>query len=273
MVAPLPHIQNELAKLQANADKLHQEFAQAYRSYLSTLSKSVQPQLVQVCFMLCTERHASEFLKLSLTQRQSLQQDIQKIGFQLGQNLIELGNNHFSVVSITESDAETSAEFSAEPAVQQTPEELLTDVQKLETAISDALVAASLEVNRTLEKYKILQIKSLEALFEIAAKANKAGRSITNPPLLVKAIIDTKVETKDEEKKSSPQPLTAIYLHLADLEFADAALLGDRQPLRQLNQSLDRLQKRYSQKLEEQVMAEASAAWRASWYSYTPPEA
>lgn len=250
MVAPLPDIQKEIAKLNTKAHELRLEFAAAYQTYLAALSQSVQPQLVQVCFQLCTERHAEQFLALSLTQRQTLQQDIQKLGHNLGEGIIQQGK-----ISLP-----------SDPPLEVTPESLLTTIKDLEESVSTRLQETSLELNQLLERNNIVKIKSLETLFEIATKAEKAGRSITNPPLLVKAIMDV----KEEEEASPIQPLTAIYLQVADLEFADAKLLGARQPIRQLRQSLDRLQKKYAQKLEEEVMAEASAAWRACWYSYVP---
>lgn len=248
MVAPLPDIQRELTKLKHDASELRQQFVQTYQSYLSVLSQSVQPQLIQVCFQLCTERHAQQFLELSLTQRQTLQQEIQKLGTLLGAGLIQQGHD-----SLQTPDSET-------------PQTLYDSVQALEDQVAKRLRNASLDLNQLLEKYNILKIKSLGTLFEIAEKAEKAGRSITNPPLLVKAIIDA----KEDENAPPVQPLTAIYLQVADLEFADAKLLGARQPLRQLRQTLDRLQKQYSQKLEEEIMAKASDAWRASWYIYEP---
>ncbi len=249
MVAPLPDIQKELSRLNDEAVTLRQELMAAYQRYLSVLSESVQTQLIQVCFGLCTERHAQQFLALSLTQRQTLQQDIQKLGLKLGETIIQAGQNSFV----------------RDEGFQETPSTLYELVNDLEDTIGDRLRETSLAINRLLEDYHILKIKSLETLFEIAAKAERSGRSITNPPLLVKAIVDL----KEEEEESSVQPLTAIYLQVGDLEFADAKLLGARQSIRQLRQTLNRLQKNHSQKLEEEIMAEASAAWRASWYTYS----
>ncbi|NJN23890.1 MAG: hypothetical protein HC810_05195 [Acaryochloridaceae cyanobacterium RL_2_7] len=78
------------------------------------------------------------------------------------------------------------------------------------------------------------------------------------------------MDTQEEEGDERVQPLTAVYLHASDLEFADAKLLGARQVIRQLIQKLQSLQKRYSQKVDEEHIAEAIAAWRASWYNYEP---
>lgn len=249
MVAPLSDIQNQLSQLTTDVLQLRQQLVSTYQSYLLALSESVQSQLVLLCFGLCTERHAEQFLSLSLTQRQTLQQDIQKLGIELGQALIQQGKESLP----------------ATPGLEEDPITVFEAVGQLERKLSTTLQSSSLAVNRLLEHHNILKIKSLDALFEIVAKAEKAGRSITNPPLLVKAIIDAKDDNEDEK---SVQPLTAIYLQLADLEFADPKLLGARQPLRQLTKKLNMLQKSYSQKLEEETMAEASAAWRASWYNY-----
>lgn len=249
MVAPLSEIQKQLSTLTADVLKLRQKLVSAYQNYLLVLSESVQSQLVLVCFGLCTERHAKEFLQLSLTQRQTLQQDIQKLSLELGQALIKEGAQCLPPT----------------PTAEENPLTVYEAVVHLESRLSDTLRSQSLTVNRLLEQHNILIIKSLDALFEIVTKAEQVGRSITNPPLLVKAIIDAKDDDDDNEIN---QPLTAIYLQIADLEFADAKLLSARQPIRQLMQKLNALQKSYTQKLEEHTMAEASAAWRASWYSY-----
>ena len=247
MVASLADIQTQLSRLTADVLKLRQELVSAYQNYLLVLSESVQSQLVLVCFGLCTERHAQQFLSLSLTQRQIFQQDLQKLGHRLGQELIQQGEKSLPPTPPTET----------------TPITVYEAIANLETGLTDLLRHQSLQVNRLLESHNILKIKSLDALFEIVAKAEQSGRSITNPPLLVKAIIDAK-----DDDDSQVQPLTAIYLQIADLEFADPKLLGARQPIRQLMQNLNAQQKKYSHKLEERTMAEASAAWRASWYSY-----
>lgn len=249
MVAPLSDIQKQLSTLTAEALNLRQQLVSAYKSYLVVLSESVQTQLVQICFELCTERHAQEFLSLSLTQRQTLQQDIQKLGLEIGQTLIQHGEK-----SLPET-----------PPAETNPITIYEVVGQLENQVSECLHNNSHAVNRLLEHHNILKIKSLDALFELVAKAEKSGRSITNPPLQVKAIIDAKDDNDDEHPI---QPLTAIYLQKADLEFADAKLLNARHPIRTLLQQLSTLHKRYEQKLEEETIAEASAAWRASWYGY-----
>ena len=248
MVAPLPDIQKELRSQQEKGLELRKSIVEAYRAYLPVLGQSLQSQMVLVCFNLCTERHAKQFLKLSLTQRQTLQQDLQKLGIELIKKISEQSE------SLLPTDAPSN----------ETPISLLEAIESLEKEISSSLRTTSLAINRLLEHHDILKIKSLDTLFEIAAKAEEAGRAITNPPLLLKAIVDM----KEEENEEPVQPLTAIYLHVSDLEFADAKLLGARQALRQLMQKLQSLQKRYSQKVEEETMAEAIAAWRASWYTY-----
>ena len=249
MVAPLSDIRKQLSKLTTHALALRAEFASAYQNYLLVLSESVQSQLVLVCFGLCTERHAQQFLALSLTQRQTLQQDLQKLGMELGTELMQQGEKYFSDGSESE----------------QTPITIHQAIGNLETALSETLRKSSLAINRLLEHHNILKIKSLDALFEIVAKADTAGRSITNPPLLVKAIIDAK---EDQDDETQVQPLTAVYLQISDLEFADAKLLSARQPIRQLMQQLNTLQKNYTSKQTEETMAEASEAWRACWYTY-----
>lgn len=248
MVASIEQIQRDLATLRTKASHLATQFADAYQTYLQVLGKSVQKQMVLACFSLCTERHAREFLSLTLTQRQTLQQDLQKLGVELQRSLLALvGPDHY---------------FQSNPSID--PPDLFETVIGLESSIVEALRTTSFQINKLLEQNKILHIKSLDALFEIAAKAEEAGRSITNPPLLLKAIVDI----KEEDEKN--HPLTAIYLQLGDLEFADPNLQGARHGIRQLRQQLDRLDHAFDQKIDEADVAEAIAAWRASWFVYEP---
>ncbi len=248
MVASLEQIQQDLSRLRQKSTQLATKLSEAYNSYLEILGESVQKQIVLACFNLCTERHAQAFLSLSLTERQRLQQDIQKLGVELDQSLRDLlGDEHCLRTHPDEID----------------PPDLLEAVTGIEARMGELLRSTSLEINRLLEQQNILQIKSLDTLFEIATKAEEAGRSITNPPLFLKAIIDMK-----EEESAHHHPLTAIYLQVGDLEFADPIVQGARHTLRQLTQQLFQLEKAYDEKLEEADVAEAIAAWRAAWFPY-----
>ncbi|NJN23889.1 MAG: hypothetical protein HC810_05190 [Acaryochloridaceae cyanobacterium RL_2_7] len=121
--------------------------------------------MVLVCFNLCTERHAKQFLNLSLTQRQTLQQDLQKLGVEL----------------LKEIDIQSNQLLPLEAPSHETPVSLLESIVAFEKSISTSLRTTSLAINRLLEHHGILKIKSLDTLFEIAGKAEESGSSHYKP--------------------------------------------------------------------------------------------
>ncbi|MCM1981814.1 hypothetical protein [Lyngbya confervoides] len=247
MVSNPELLQKELAQLNQKAASLYQELVEHYGKYVKQLGTSAQKFMVQTCFELCTERHPQEFLKLPLSQRQTLQQDLQRLGLRLMENLQEA----------------FQSTLEQNPPEGDPPSEIMDHLFRFERSLAQILRETSYRVNRLLEQHGILAIKSLEALFEIAAKAEEAGRSITNPPFLLKAIVDMK-----EDEEEPVRPLTALYLQIGDLEFADSVLLEARRPIRQLWQRLTQLEQTYQQKLGKLTIAQAAAAWRASWFPY-----
>jgi hypothetical protein len=76
------------------------------------------------------------------------------------------------------------------------------------------------------------------------------------------------IEIEDEQQSEDPSltKIMAINLRLGEIEFADAALSSERKQIRNILVQLNRLGQEYQKKQRERSIAEAEAAWRASWF-------
>lgn len=83
MVKAKSQIQRRLEQLQQQTASLADDFDQLYRNYLKLLAQASQQQLVLAAYHLCTKVYPDKFLTLSLSQREQLQQSLQKLGTQL----------------------------------------------------------------------------------------------------------------------------------------------------------------------------------------------
>lgn len=89
MTRTVEHIERDLSALQQSLSDLAQELHSAYGGYLTELGQAVRQQLILASYYLCTQGYPEHFLKLSLHQRQQLQQALQKIGQQGKQQLAQ----------------------------------------------------------------------------------------------------------------------------------------------------------------------------------------
>ena len=244
MGATLEQLYQDMNTLCRNAAELGRDLRQQLEGYLSRLEQSVAKQLVLSSFHLCTQVYPEAFVSLSVFEREAFQKDLQDLGRQLGQSL-----------------SEVQTAFQGMDLEQEVSPTLLLEVyESLETQMVETLRAGSRQVNQQLIDARIMTVKSLDNLLSMAGQAQDSGRTITNPPNLLKALIDPK-----DAMEEHLDPVIIVFLQLSDLEFTDAELMGGRQKLRPLRQKLVQLQQTYAQKQEEQLTAEAIAAWRASW--------
>lgn len=251
MGANIHKLQQALGELEAQAAQLAQNIYSLYQNYLAELGQSVSKQLIRAAYHLCTQTEPEAFVALSLSQRQSLQQGLQKLGWQLQHSLLK-----------------TLQETIVTDAERMVPENLVLAIQELEDTIVGALQHTSRDANYLLQDHQIVQIQSMDTLFKIAAKADETGRPITSPPHLLKAL----VEAKDSDQEEENVPVVAVYLQITDIELADPELMVWRHQLRQAVQKVTALNKEYSKKQLAQTVAEAESAWRASWFPYQPEE-
>ena len=76
-------IQQELEAIEEKVIEFGQELQTLYEKYIACLSNSAQKQLILAGYQLCTRIYPEAFVAMSLTQRQNLQQSLQKLGKEL----------------------------------------------------------------------------------------------------------------------------------------------------------------------------------------------
>ncbi len=245
----IQQIEAKLRTVQVAALKLAQEIQGLYASYLEALGQAVRQQLILASYHLCTQNYPEAFLQLSLNQRQGLQQDLQQLGEQTQQQLQVC----LEILDLPEASA---AQDGLDPAVG------LEQQDRLEAAIAQILETTSQAGNQILQKSNILPGQELDLLLEVAAKAEASGKSVAGPNSLLNATVGP-----SDGKESENAKIAAIYLRLAEIEFTDSTTMAWRNQIRKLLGRFDHLRQEFELKQRERIVAEAAAAWRASWTS------
>lgn len=245
MGASLEQLHHEMYNLRKTTAEVGQALRQTVTEYFAALERSVQKQIVLSSFHLCTQIYPETFLELSVFERETLQHNIRQMGRQIAQSLAEILQTFQTLELEGEAD----------------PVTVLEAWEEQEDSITELFRDSSRQINHLLQEAQVMKIKALDKLLDSADKATATGRTITNPPHLLKALLDP------DEDEDELDPVVAIYLQLGDLEFTDPELMSWRQKLRPLLQKLSQVQQSYAQKQEEQLTAEAIAAWKSTWVS------
>jgi hypothetical protein len=243
MGATLEQLNQEMGQLRKTTSEVGLELRQILTEYFAVLARSVQRQVVMSSFHLCTEVYPEAFLERSVFERETLQRSFRQVSRDMTEAL----------ATALQTFQELELEGEADPIL------VLELWEELEDSVTDLFRDSSRRLNHLLQDAHVMKIKSLDKLLDSADKATATGRTITNPPHLLKALVDP------EEEEDGLDPVIAIYLQLGDLEFTDPELMGWRQKLRPLLQKLSQVQQTYSQKQEEQLTAEAISAWKSTW--------
>lgn len=90
MVGTVEQIRKDLAALEAATATLAEEFKKLYDNYLEALGKAARRQLILASYHLCTQAYPDAFLRLSLGQRQKLQEALRALGDQVQNRLTTL---------------------------------------------------------------------------------------------------------------------------------------------------------------------------------------
>ena len=254
-------INRDIAALETKVKAIATELENAYISYLTVLGEAVSKQLMLASYHLCTQGYPKEFVGLNLSQRQQLQQDIRKLNKQAVAQLLR------------HTQAENPLEFSflveeeAEPINFSDPVDLIKWQQQVENAIASTLKTLSSKTNSLLQQTDILPNNlPLIPLLEAAADSSPDGSSevITGMPNLLNLLIET--DSDSESQESHITQIIAIHLRLIDIEFADATVRTKRNQIRSISGKVSVLEREYQKKQRERNVAEAEAAWRASWF-------
>ncbi len=291
MVRAIERIEQDIAGLEAAIGNCAQQLQATYGIYLTYLGQAVRQQLILASYHLCTQGYPQNFLNLSLSRRQQLQQSIRKLGQQAGEELLSLMTLQKEEKEVKELldkggvgvaipwevqtvenleaqegdlDADESLASSVTPGFPD-PVALLQWQQYLEKAIQQTLKTVSRDTNRMLQKAKVLPKKLPESILETAATSSEASAEmIPGPPNLLTFILE--VENDRQAEETSLTQITAINLRLGEMEFADTKLSSLRKQIREVLAHLHKLGSEYKKIQKERAIAEAEAVWRASWY-------
>ncbi|PZV08944.1 MAG: hypothetical protein DCF22_19360 [Leptolyngbya sp.] len=303
MTASVERIQQEIALLDQSLGTLAEAFQTAYASYLAALGQAVRKQHVLAAYQVCTQGYPQQFLGLSVSQRQALQQALQDLAKQAQATLLEQLHlfqqqersqqleSPMSLQSDVSTEAqeaqvteleetsirigdETFLQSSAEPSlpmeISLTPARIVQWQARIEQSIGRELAAISHQTNRLLQQSNILPSQLPDALLQHASKTELADGIPRSPNLLnvlVEAVNNAET-TNEEEEGKAPELLQvlAIHLRLVEIEFADTPTMTARSKIRELTARLKKLGQDYRKKQREYAIAAAQEAWRASWF-------
>ncbi|MHC5933835.1 hypothetical protein [Nostoc sp.] len=282
MARAIERIERDIAALKEAIRAIAVELQTAYASYLNTLGLAVRKQLILASYHLCTQGYPENFLHLSLNQRQQLQQAIRKLGQLASEELLtyikseETGGDEGDEGD--EGDGGDGGDEGETPVILGTsiPEPLIADTsnpielakwqQNLEEVTQEILKKLSHDANLLLQKAGILPKKLPEPILAAAAAAasEASGEVMPGPPNLLNLVIE--IENEQQSEDSGLTQIMAINLRLGEIEFADVTLSSERRQIRSILVQLNKLGREYQKKHRERAIAEAEAAWRASWF-------
>lgn len=292
MSSTLRQVEKQLAAIEQSSKALANELHQSFLSYLKALGTAVKKQLILASYYLCTQGYPEAFLSLSLKEKQELQSAIRQTAFSAVQDLSILltlslrvqenlsnQSDENKVVPAKSDDLEDKSLDNENSAVNlelTNPERIAEWHNTLERGIIEILRAASRKTNEVLQEYKILP-SNLPDIPDILLELGAKNPSYNNEPLgnlpnivnlTVEIGSDADGEKSSHKEKKSPEvvKILKINLRLADIEFNDPLLMAKRNQIRELLQRLNSLVKEYEKKQKERMIAEAEAAWRASWF-------
>jgi hypothetical protein len=98
----IQQIKQDLETLEQIVTEVSEELQQLYANYLDVLGNSTQKQLILASYQICTQIYPESFLRLSLSQRQKLQQNLRKLGKDIKSKLL----NHLQASQSPQKDKE-----------------------------------------------------------------------------------------------------------------------------------------------------------------------
>ncbi|MEH2144502.1 hypothetical protein [Nostoc sp.] len=286
MARAIERIERDIAAVKEAIRAIATELQSAYASYLNTLGLAVRKQLILASYHLCTQGYPENFLHLSLNQRQQLQQAIRKLGQVASEQLLTcIKSEEVGVDGTDEGDGidegdgtDEGVTSSSSPVIlgTSTPEPLTPDTSNpielakwqhnLEEVTQEILKKLSHDANLLLQKAGVLPKKLPEPILSAAAAAasEASAEVMPGPPNLLNLVIE--IENEQQSEDSELTQIMAINLRLGEIEFADVTLSSERRQIRSILVQINKLGREYQKKHRERAIAEAEAAWRASWF-------
>lgn len=273
MARAIERIERDIEALKEAIRAIAIELQTAYASYLNTLGLAVRKQLILASYHLCTQGYPENFLHLSLNQRQQLQQAIRKSGQVAAEQLLACIKSDEAGLDKEEVDKEVASSelldtSNSQPLTTDTsnPIEVAKWQHNLEETTQEILKKLSHDANLLLQKAGVLPKKLPEPILAAAAAAasEASGEVMPGPPNLLNLVIE--IENEQQSEDSGLTQIMAINLRLGEIEFADVTLSSERRQIRSILVKLNKLGREYQKKHRERAIAEAEAAWRASWF-------
>jgi hypothetical protein len=277
----MQQIKQDLAAIEEKVAQLAVELRKLYGNYLDLLSQSARKQLILASYQICTQAYPEAFLKLSFSDRTQLQENLKKVGKTINTQLLAIlempieSNNggdreekETSELSVSSSLETKSKE--ERPAKIMNLEYLVQWCKQVERIIQETLENLSQEANLYLQQAQILPPQVPAKVLEMAMQTEESNLSSSDSPNLLNLLVET--ERDSEEEPQAPKEnakltkLTAIHLRLAEIEFSDPRVSIERHQIRNGLEKLRKIWQKYRQIEHEYAIAEAEAAWRASWY-------
>jgi len=273
MTRAIERIEKDIIALKEATKAIAQQLNLAYARYINTLGLALQKQLILASYYLCTQGYPDEFLNLSLNQRQKLQQGIRKLSQQAAQELISYIQppevTQTEVVLKTQEEEEEKEEQEEKEQQPQAldpsnPIELVEWQQEVEEGIEETLKKFSQGANILIQKTGVLPKKLPEPILAAATAASESSSDMmTSLPNILNLVIEI---SDEEDAEDSITQIMAIHLRLGEIEFADVTLLTERKGIRNILMQLSKVGREYQKRQKELKIAEAEAAWRASWF-------
>ncbi|MGB3649882.1 MAG: hypothetical protein WBA41_01540 [Rivularia sp. (in: cyanobacteria)] len=110
MARPIERIEKDIVELEKAIGTIAQQLQTAYGTYLSVLGQAVRQQLILASYHLCTQGYPENFLRLSLSKRQKLQQAMRKLAKSADQDMQALINDDEEDLEENEEEIEGSNE-------------------------------------------------------------------------------------------------------------------------------------------------------------------
>ncbi|XLQ12287.1 MAG: hypothetical protein KPI85_04210 [cyanobacterium endosymbiont of Epithemia adnata isolate EadnSB Bon19] len=283
MPKSLQQIRQDLKVFEEKTKELALELNILYSNYLKSLSNSAQQQLILACYHICTQIYPEQFLKLSFSQRETLQNNLRQLCQEIQYEIEFHSETSSSVLQATvkepivllselEEPSSKIDDSEVDPESQvlkiENPEELVNWCKTIEQRINDTLESLSKKANNYLQQAQIISPNLPPQLLEMAFKAEEGEVSAGRTPNIINLLVETNRETKEKEEKSESEitRFSAIQLQLSEIVFANATLSLKRKEIRKGLEKIKKIHQSYRQAQQEYARVEAETAWRSSWH-------
>lgn len=175
MTRAIERIEQDIAQLEKAIASLSDEFYDTYSSYFAAFGQALKQQLILASYYLCTQGYPEQFLRLSVSQKQELQQGLRQLA--------------------KEAQAKLSEQL-------QTPQDYLLNAAKIRKEEESAEETTTLAIS--LEDLASGDIES----FLPGVLAQTSEGTFQPNQVIVPVAEETPVEEAEEEVEAEPEPLT-----------------------------------------------------------------